>query len=187
MFEVEQKFHLRDAGELRARLRDLGGQQISEEQQTDTYFNHPDRDFGETREALRIRCVDGAPMLTYKGPKLPGKVKAREEMEWRLDPGDPDGEKTKQLWRALGFREVGTVRKHRQTYQPARLELHQTPILVTIDHVTELGQFAEVEMVVASPEKVDQARLQILKFSESIGLEETESRSYLTMLLELSP
>ena len=49
------------------------------QEHVDTYYNHPSRDFAETREALRIRRVDGVPMVTYKGTKLPGEVKARRE------------------------------------------------------------------------------------------------------------
>ncbi len=72
MFEVEQKFTIRDLQGFEQRLLQLGGIAGAREDHIDTYFNHPCRDFAATSEALRIRRINGKPLITYKGKKDPG-------------------------------------------------------------------------------------------------------------------
>ncbi|TWU58139.1 class IV adenylate cyclase [Rubripirellula reticaptiva] len=180
MFEVEQKYRVDDVGGLITRLTESGWQELSPQQHSDTYYNHPSRDFGETREALRIRRVDGVPMITYKGTKLPGTVKARREMEWRLDPGDADGQKMEELLVALGFRRVATVNKVRRSFEnPTRGDM-----AVVVDEVESVGNFAEIELVVADTEQIESARDQITTLGNTLGLSHAEQRSYLRMQLE---
>jgi len=181
-FEVEQKFHVEDRDRLESRLRDLGATLGPVERHRDTYYNHPCRDFSQTREALRIRRLDGAPFVTYKGPKLPGTVKARRELEWALSPGDSDGSRTEELWQHLGFRKVATVCKSRWPYQ---MSGELSDFAVVIDEVDGLGTFAEVERVVEGPPQIDPARQQILELADRLGLSGPESRSYLRMFLEV--
>ncbi len=182
-FEIEQKFHVDDVGKLERRLAELGATETGTQRQSDSYYNHPSRDFRETREALRIRRVDGVPMITYKGPKLPGPVKARKECEWRLDPGDHDGSATEELLQILGFQSVAVVTKSRRCFKlPGDLGGFD----VVIDEVQFLGQFAEVELVVERADQVEEARRRIAELSSHLGLRQEEPRSYLTMLLELS-
>lgn len=50
MFEVEQKFHVDDLANLEKRLHELGAAEQPSQQHIDTYYNHPSRDFAETRE-----------------------------------------------------------------------------------------------------------------------------------------
>lgn len=182
-FEIEQKFHIDDLELLQRRLSELGAVEEGLHQHADSYYNHPCRDFRETKEALRIRRVNGVPMITYKGTKLPGAVKARLEREWRLDPGDPDGSLMEELLRLLGFQPVATVRKRRRSFA---LPGHLGDFLVVIDEVQSLGTFAEVELVVAEDSEIESARERISTLSKEIGLTRPEPRSYLTMLLELS-
>lgn len=182
MFEVEQKFRVEDVRTLESQLERLGAHQEASESHRDTYYNHPSRDFGSTREALRIRRVNGTPMLTYKGPKLPGDVKARRELEWRLDPGDSDGTKTEELWVLLGFRRVETVVKERR---PFGLPAPWADATVVIDCVERLGTFAEVEMIAKSEDGVENARRQILDLAAKLGLHAPERRSYLRILLQV--
>ncbi len=182
-FEIEQKFHVEDVSELERRLAELGAIETGTQRHSDSYYNHPSRDFRETREALRIRRVDGVPMITYKGPKLPGSVKARKECEWRLDPGDRDGSATEELLQILGFQSVAVVTKSRRCFELPG-ELHEFDVV--IDEVPFLGRFAEVELVVEGPNQVEEARRRIAEISADLGLRQAEPRSYLTMLLELS-
>lgn len=181
MFEVEQKFHIRDEADVRKRLADLGAQPQATETHSDTYYNHPSRDFAETKEAFRVRRLDGRPMITYKGPKLPGEVKARQELEWPLDPGDDDGSKTEQLLGLLSFRRVATVRK---TRHPFTLPPPDSQLVVVIDVVENLGVFAEIEAFADSQDAVQDAREQVLELAGRLGLREPEAKSYLTMVLE---
>lgn len=182
-FEIEQKFHVDDLPCLENRLTELEAVEQRIEQHSDSYYNHPSRDFRETKEALRIRRVDGVPMITYKGPKMPGLIKARQECEWRLDPGDPDGFSTEELLQILGFRPVAIVRKTRRCFS---LPGEMADFGVVIDSVQFVGTFAEVELVVAEANEIELARERIADLSSHLGLVRDEPRSYLTMLLELS-
>ncbi len=181
MFEVEQKYRVDDPQSLRQRLINAGAVATASESHVDTYFNHPCRDFAATREALRIRRVDGRPSLTYKGNKLPGEIKARRELQWRLDPGDVDGEKMETLLKLLGFREVATVRKERESFAAG-----DPPggLVVTIDQVEQLGTYAEIEAPPAAREEVEQARCRVAALAAQLSLRETEPKSYLRLVVE---
>lgn len=187
MLEIEQKFTVKDAAALERRLIEAGAvEQGPPQQHSDAYYNHPCRDFAETSEALRVRRVDGVPMVTYKGAKLPGAIKARRELEWRLDPGDPDGDQMEQLLDLLGFRHVATVRKTRRSYTLAD---PAGDFSITIDDAEHLGEFAEIELVIDVPpqqqdEGVEAARGRIGQLAERLHLRQDEPRSYLALLLE---
>ncbi|KLU05791.1 Adenylate cyclase [Rhodopirellula islandica] len=186
MFEVELKFRVGNVDELRERLAENDAVLVSENENQDTYYNHPSRDFAESGEALRVRRIDGTPLVTYKGSKRPGAVKAREELEWRLDPGDPTGESMETLFDRLGFQKVATVTKQRETFHLGSTD----PMTVTIDRVDGLGEFAEIERVLhersPSDEAVETARSEVVGLATALGLDAPESRSYLRMQLELS-
>ena len=182
-YEIEQKFHVDDLALLEQRLDESGACQDRVEGHRDRYFNHPSRDFKESKEALRVRRIDGVPMITYKGPKLPGAVKARLEREWRLDPGDPDGKATEELLEILGFRPVAVVQKCRRVFE---LPGQWADMTVVIDDVEEVGLFAEVELIAPDEGAVEIARERIRELSDHLGLQRAEPRSYLSMLLELS-
>ncbi len=182
MFEVEQKFHIDDAAAVRRQLAELGAAEQPTEVHCDTYYNHPCRDFAETKEAFRIRDLDGRPMITYKGPKFPGAVKARQELEWPLEPGDPDGSKTHQLLKLLSFRPVTTVKKTRHPY---RLPDPWAGLTVVVDEVEKLGFFVEIEIMAANQQGIEPARRKVLELAERLDLRDAELKSYLTMVLEL--
>ena len=186
MFEVEQKFRIADRAALVAVLESFAAKSMvtqakPAESHCDSYFNHPCRDFAETKEALRIRRVDGVPLVTYKGMKLPGLIKAREEMEWPLGPGDEDGTKMESLLIALGFVAVRSVRKSRVTYT---LTEPYADLTVVIDDVEGLGPYAEIEAIVADKDGVEAARDQIGELAHAMGLNQPEPRSYLRMVIE---
>ncbi len=181
MIEVEQKYHVGDISGLVRRLEELGATEQRHQQQQDTYFNHPCRDFAETREALRVRRIDGVPLITYKGHHAPGDIKAREELEWELGAGDSDGSKTESLLKLLGFREVATVKKRRRSFTlPGDL----SDLAVVIDDVVSVGNFSEIELLVGDSTEVDAARRRIRQLSERLKLDRPEQRSYLAMFLE---
>lgn len=182
MFEVEQKYHIDDLDSLERRLNAIGAAEQPSQQHHDTYFNHPCRDFAVTKEAFRIRLVDGLPLITYKGVKLPGAIKARRELEWRLDPGDAEGQKMQQLLVLLGFAPVATVEKRRRPFHLPAGEWSK--MTVVIDDVAQLGPFAEIELIADKSAGIDQARARVAKLGQHLGLERAEERSYLRMILE---
>ena len=179
-FEVEQKYPVADVEELRGRLNDLGWIETRRESHRDAYLNHPCKDFRQTGEALRIRRIDDAGYVTYKGPKLSGDIKAREELEWCLGQDDPDGGRTESLLIQLGFRPVATVTKVRTVFE--HRDNRQT--IVVMDRVDSLGCFAEIESVVANRTAVEAGRKRVADLATALSLNRSEPRSYLTMLLE---
>ena len=192
MFEVELKFRVDSPNSLIDQITGEGAVFVSEDRNEDTYYNHPCRDFAESGEALRVRREGDKPMVTYKAPKvaasgeLPsGQVKAREELEWRLDPGDPDGLSMERLLTHLSFRKVATVCKQRKTFH---LGSGETALTITVDEVDDVGHYAEIECVLSTndptDEQVTEARNRVQNLANQLGLTQPESRSYLRMLLE---
>lgn len=179
-FEVEQKFRLTDSSRFKESLASVGWDLTGSQTNRDAYFNHPCKDFATTGEALRVRQIDGIGHVTYKGPKLAGPIKAREEIEWPLGESDLDGAKTERLLTKLDFRPVAVVTKSRSIY----VHPDDPDLTLVFDEVDQLGQFVEIEMVVPGPEGVKMARQRIATAAAKLGLDQAESRSYLTMLLQ---
>ena len=173
-FEFELKFRRPDGWHLE-RLAP-GCRFVREVAQADTYFGHPCRDFKTTDEALRIRETAGTAVLTYKGPRLDGAVKARREIELGVAEGDVPA--CKALLESLGFRPVATVRKIRQIFaldEPSGL-------IVALDDVDGLGAYVELE-ITGGKSEADLARARLLQQAAAWGLTDPEPRSYLELLL----
>lgn len=173
MIEVEVKVRA-DHSKIRTVLRNIGATEIRTEIQADTYFAAPHRDFAKTDEALRIRSLDGHAVLTYKGPKLDGISKTREELETPVDEIT-----TERILHALGFSEAGTVRKKREVFRAGKIS-------VCLDSVEGLGEFLEVEIIAENEKDLDISRKELFEFLKHFGVEEKDSirTSYLEMVLE---
>ena len=89
-YEVELKFPLANSSDVtsvRERIVALGAKPIDAVRQRDVYFAHPARDFAQTDEAFRLRCVGEQNALTYKGPLLDAVTKSRREIEVSVASG----------------------------------------------------------------------------------------------------
>jgi adenylate cyclase class 2 len=111
--EVEAKAYAANLSAIEKELIEKGAKFVTKVKQKDTYFNHPNRDFAETDEALRIREVDGKTFFTYKGPKMDSVTKTREEIEIQVE----DPESSREFLLRLGFKEVRVVNKIRIKYR----------------------------------------------------------------------
>ena len=180
-YEVEQKFRVANFFSLKKKLAAIGAVPIDEVEQVDTYFAHPSRDFGETDEALRMRQVGGANFLTYKGPKLDTTTKTRREIEFPIAAGSQGRQRGGELLEALGFTRVSNVVKRRQTYQLLR---NGHAIEIALDNVAGLGNFVELEAAADCAKATELAKQILAKLATELGLEQSERRSYLEMLLE---
>lgn len=189
-FEVEQKFPAADLATVERAAGALGAVFAAPLEQTDRYYAHPARDFAATDEALRIRRVattsagdehaaGDANFVTYKGPKLDATTKTRREIELPLSPGVDGLEQFAALLEALGFRPVAEVCKSRRA---ARLPWQGFEIEVALDDVAEVGTFAELE-ISAAAEQLDAAKSALAALAQRLGLQGSERRSYLEMLL----
>ncbi len=175
MIEVEVKVRA-DHSKIRPVLSEMGASKVGVEEQSDVYFAAPYRNFAKTDEALRIRSLGGQAVLTYKGPKLDKVSKTRVEIETPVD-----GTAAAKIFHALGFLEVGAVRKKRDIFRAGE-------ITVCLDAVEGLGEFLEVEIDVEDEKDLEISRRKLFEFLSKFGLSEKDSirTSYLEMVLEKS-
>lgn len=173
MIEIEVKVRA-DHSKARSILKKIGAVKIGVENQSDIYFAAPYRDFAKTDEALRIRSLEGKAVMTYKGPKLDGISKTREELETPVDEVN-----TIQILHALGFSEAGVVRKKREVFNAG-------DITVCLDAVENLGEFLEVEIVAENEKELEISRAKLFELLKQFGAGEKDSirTSYLEMVLE---
>jgi adenylate cyclase class 2 len=177
--EVEAKYRVPNTSALEQAIENAGARFLNREEHKDTYLRHPCRDFRATDEALRIRVVDGTPWITYKGPRLAGPVKVRPEFELTLGADNLQSWLT--IWASLGFEPVATVAKSRRIFE---YSIDNRPILVSIDSVEGLGDFAEIERVIESEDHIEQAKSDVNAVAGQLELRDLETRSYLAMVLE---
>lgn len=152
---------------LRARL----GAPVAVEPHADLYLRHPARDFRSTDEALRLSRRADRVELTYKGPRLDARTKARREVVLPV----ADWDAALALLEALGFAPAAEVRKTRSVHRAGGFE-------VALDEVPGLGAFVELERVL--PEGADRAEAEreAAALLASWGLDATERASYLELL-----
>jgi adenylate cyclase class 2 len=181
-YEVEVKYRLVDYRQLEERLvaraATAGEPAIVHE---DTYLSHPARDFFVTNEAFRIRKVEEANRITYKGPRLSGPTKTREEIEINLPEGSKTFDQLVHLLQKLGFRPIATIRKRRTSFHLTEQE-HNFEI--SLDQADGLGDFAEIETIATSESDLAMAQAAVLRLAKQLGLTEPEPRSYLRMALD---
>jgi adenylate cyclase class 2 len=194
--EIEQKYRITDPAALEAEVSRLGAIPAAPQRHADTYYRHPSRDFVQTKEALRIRRILAAgsgtdfatkddqtrAYVTYKGPYRAGGIKTRPELEWRLEPGDPDGRNLAELFRHLGFVEALTVAK---TRRPFELEHQGRQVAIVIDDAGPLGHFVEIEMMAMAEDQVEACRATVAEIAAMLRLSSPEPRSYLAMALAM--
>lgn len=182
MLEIELKFRSEDWSRVQTTLAEWGARPLGSQNEADHYFNAPDRDFAQTGEALRIRCVNGKSRLTYKGPKRAAATKTRLEIEVPLADGLGPAEDARRLLVALGYRPVAVVTKRRELFALTR---GRFDLLVCLDEVESVGRFVELE-VLADEAAFEEAQAVVLTAAAELGLTVPEKRSYLRMLLEKS-
>ena len=178
MLEVELKFRAPDAARLIAQMHELGAGDLGTVEQTDEYFNHPQRDFAQTDEAVRVRSTNGRGAITYKGPLIDRETKTRREIEIELLGRDGEA-RMGELLRAIGFRPVLRVEKTRRQWSLRRQERE---FVVALDQVQGLGEFVELETM-ADEAELPEARDALQRLARELNLENSERRGYLTLLL----
>ncbi len=180
-YEVEVKYRVDDHDAVARRLAEVGAVAAGCLDQEDTYLSHPARDFVQTNEAFRIRRIGDDNRLTYKGPRLSGPTKTREELEIPFAEGDERSRQMGRLLQNLGFRPVATIRKRRE---PFHLTFQGLQLEVALDTAEGLGTFVEIEAMASGPDDLPGTQQAVLALADLIGLSEVEPRSYLRMALE---
>jgi adenylate cyclase, class 2 len=182
MLEIEMKFPVADFASIQAHLETWGAAAQPALDEADHYFNAPDRDFGQTDEAFRLRCIGAANRITYKGPKQGGPTKTRTEIEIAIEPGGEAAENYRRLVQHLGYRPTAVVKKRRTIYEFTR---DGFALQACCDEVETLGKFVEIE-IVAEPAQKERAQEVLLRVVRELGLPASEPRSYLEMVLTRS-
>lgn len=165
--EIEIKCYCDDDGRVKKNLQEIGALPVERRRESDIYFNHPARNFGDTDEALRLRIVNGKCRITYKGPKVSKTTKARIEHETEAG----DFESMKNILLSLGFAESGSVEKEREVFSFREME-------ISIDYVEGVGTFVEIEKI---GDLKDEIEKELFDTASKLGLTKFERRSYLEL------
>ncbi|HIQ03121.1 MAG TPA: class IV adenylate cyclase [Desulfurococcales archaeon] len=175
MLEVEVKYRVENVDYVKSRLVKLGAKHIETVVEVDYYYQHPCRDFKKSDEALRIRVSNGKYTLTYKGPRIPGAVKAREEISVEFR----DFKKLDTILRKLGFKHLATIVKKRDIYALGEFK-------ISVDEVEGLGEFIEIEhMGYTGTKGIQDVASKINHVIKCIGVKgPCILKSYLELLLE---
>jgi adenylate cyclase class 2 len=177
--EIEQKFAVADLRQVRQSLESLGASFEPPVSQVDSYFRHPNRDFAKTDEALRLRRVGEENCITYKGPKIDKETKTRRELELALEPGQKAFDAWAELLEILGF---GRVRDVSKTRIPGSIAWEGHEVGLSLDRVDGLGTYLELE-ILADERGLESAKKRVAGLAEKLGLERSERRGYLDLLL----
>jgi len=183
MIEVEVKFAVPEDLNLRPLLQTRFGLTCGSCcEESDEYFQHPCRDFDITDEALRIRRSDQAITFTWKGPRLDLLTKTREEREVSFDSTEASAQEAslRAILLALGFTSAGRVHKRRELFS---VPWQEQTVTLSFDQVTGLPPFVELEIVCEESER-EAATSALLSLASSLGLNQSERRSYLELVLE---
>lgn len=180
-FEVEVKYRAVDHDHLLKRVIELGASAGESVHHEDVYLSHPARDFAQTGEAFRIRRIGDENRITYKGPRLAGPTKTREEIEIPVAAGPHRFRQLLKLLENLGFRPVATVRKRRESFH---LTFQEHELEIVLDMAEGLGPFAEIETIAGGQTDLPAAQQAVMALADLLGLTQVEPRSYLRMMLE---
>ncbi len=180
MIEVEVKAKINSFKEIEEKLAQIGAVKTKEEFQEDIYFNSPIVDFAKTDEALRIRTTrqneNTNIFITYKGPKIDAKSKTRKEIEM----GIANSDQCSDIFEAIGFRKVRTVRKNRQYFSYENFE-------ISLDDIEGLDPYMEIEIALEDGEDYSEAQNSIFKLFEKLGITDGfERTSYMELLENLN-
>ena len=179
--EVEIKLKITDKDQLRVQLIQCGfteGERVTEE---DVYYTAAHHDFAALDEALRVRSVENlitgenSSMITYKGAKLDQRSMTRQELETEVG----DARICREILCKIGFTPVPPVIKERQCF-------HNGKMTACVDTVDGLGEYLELEKLVASDEERDEALDEIEGMLNKLGysMQDTTRTSYLSLLMK---
>ena len=179
MIEVEVKAKIDNFEDIEKKLDELGAVKSKKEFQEDIYFNSPVVDFAKTDEALRIRTTKAQDKeniyMTYKGPKIDKDSKTRKEIEMGIE----EAKKCSDIFEAIGFKKVRTVRKNRQYYTYENFE-------ISLDDIEGLDPHMEIEVALEDGCDYSEAKESIFKLFEKLDITDGfERTSYLELLENL--
>ena len=176
MIEVEIKVEVKHYSEVEAALQRMGFAKGNLVKESDYYF---DKDLRIDDKALRVRKYKDMEtgqeeaFMTYKGPKLDEVSMTRQEVEIQIDNADTG----KEFLEALGYELIAPVVKNRQYYK-------KDEMTACLDRVENLGDYLELEIVVAKEPQREDALKKVVDVVNALGYNEEAiiKTSYLSML-----
>ena len=169
--EIEAKMTVESFDPVRARLRSAAAAGPVEHFEVNTFFDTEDRSLLAADEGLRLRldrdvaAVTEKYVITYKGPRQPGPLKSREEVEVEVS----DSAAAVQLLERLGYLRTLSFEKRRESWNLDNCK-------VELDEVPHLGRFVEVE----GPDEQS-----VMRVREKLGLSSRPivKSSYIALLM----
>jgi adenylate cyclase, class 2 len=170
--EIEAKMKCDDLEVVRVALRAAGAVFVGRRFEVNVFFDTAsgelkNKDVGVRVRSMRDEAGDTRIVMTYKGPKSAGPIKAREEIEFGVD----DLDAASIFLARLGFAQTLRFEKRRESWT-----LHGCD--VELDELPVLGTFVEIEG--ASEDQIMAVR-QIL----GLGAVELTTRGYASMVGKL--
>src|SRR5262245_48355845 len=117
--EIEAKMKVDDLGEERRKLRECGAAPLGRVLEVNTFFDTPQQSLYHAGKGLRVRTSTDAAsnrsthVITFKGPRQPGALKKREEIEVAV----ADADAAIALLKALGHIIVISFEKRRESWK----------------------------------------------------------------------
>ena len=170
--EIEAKLKVDDLEPVRQKLRDVGAAPSGKVLETNTFLDTPDQALYHAGKGFRLRANRDAStsqsthILTFKGPRQPGALKKREEIEVAVH----DSDAALSLLQSLGYVIILSFEKRRETWKLGNCKIE-------LDEVPHLGPFVEIE----GPD--DQS---IIRAREQLNLNDrpTITEAYVGLLIE---
>ena len=169
--EIEAKMRVASLEAVRDQLKALNAQLVGDFFELNSFFDTDDRSLLAADQGLRLRSHQNVNaggerhVLTFKGARLHGPLKSREERE--LNVGD--AKDAERFLNALGYNRVLAFEKRRQKWR-------FNGCTIELDELPHLGIFVEIE----GPDEQT-----IFNVRESLGLGKTPiiKTSYIAMLM----
>ncbi|MBQ2039919.1 MAG: class IV adenylate cyclase [Thermoguttaceae bacterium] len=191
MLEIEMKFRVANAAEYERLISEtLGASFGAPTVESDVFFTNEALGFPNEGKSLRIRRRGNYLAATFKGPRLDSQTKTREEIELTLVDERPELSEENarrvdearanwiRFYERLGFSQYGVVTKSRRR---ASTEYGGRQFEITLDEIDGLGVFTELEVSAEKDEFAD-ARAVVMLLAQKLGLRETVTSSYLSMV-----
>ena len=161
LFEIEQKYRIKNPKTIRAFLKKIGARKIAAGSEQNEFFDRR-HSLSKQKIAMRLRRHHRQSALTLKGPRVKGLFSKRMEIEAPVDY-----QLIKKILRFSGFKIIRKYKKRREIYRFQKA-------LITLDRLPKFGWFLEIEG----------AKKTILRIERKLGLtpSDREKRSYLHML-----
>lgn len=165
--EVEAKVRVTDHDAVTRRLVELKAEPVASMMESNIFVDSTEKRLHTADRGLRVRRIVSQNgqgeaeqvTVTFKGPRQPGKLKSRREVEFDVS----DEQAAMDLFAELGMHEVIRFEKRRERY---RLD----DCTIELDEMPYLGCFAEIEgpndkVVLAVREKIGLGDLPLIKSS----------------------